>query len=464
MTRWAGIEELHLSRLRPPGPLPEVPLSLARLVDTHGPVDPVVVRSRPRGYEILSNAETWLAAQRAGWHEVPIELRDEIDDTRAAEIRRLSSRSQGPDPTEEARQFEAELARRCRDGRLPHGGVTRAARERVRSRSYLSHARRLLKLPPLVRQYVATGRLSAGHARALVTLRHARRRGRVTERILRDGLSVRETETLVRGATIPISVAWSETYPRRSEARPASTAARVGSSFTTATTSACWTGSSNVSASMWGSGSVAFGPRAPARSSPGAGGGGRSAGRGARCATARAARNRKAVRPCALQAASRRLRTLCLSRWTPSKESWLHRLTAARRSTPEVYRSRRTCTSRRPPRGISPKRVPTSRRAARLQRRSAIAAPACPAQRRWERLEGRPVPPRRTTPPFGGPEDARERARRSPDAKGAPSPKSGERVQGHARDVKFATDGFRRERVGCAHRRFHNPGTDQHLP
>ena len=199
MTRWVGIEELHLSPLRPPGPLPEVPLALARLVGSHGPVDPVVVRSRQRGFEILSNAETWLAAQRAGWNEVPIESRDDIDDAEAAEILRLSSRSQGCDPLEEARQFEAELARRCRDGRLPHGEVTRLARERGRTRSYVAHALRLLKLPPRVRQYVASGQLSAGHARALVTLRDSRRQERVAERILRDGLSVRATEALVRG-------------------------------------------------------------------------------------------------------------------------------------------------------------------------------------------------------------------------------------------------------------------------
>ena len=148
MARWAGIEELHLSPLRLPGPLPEVPSSLARLVDSHGPVDPVVVRSRPRGYEILSNAETWLAAQRGGWHEVPIEIRDEIEDAEAAEILRLSNRSQGSDPIEEARQFDAELARRCPDGRRPHGAITRLARERGRTRSYVAHALRLLKLPP----------------------------------------------------------------------------------------------------------------------------------------------------------------------------------------------------------------------------------------------------------------------------------------------------------------------------
>ena len=179
--------------------MPEVPPSLARLVDAHGPVDPVVVRPGPRGYEILSNAETWLAAQRAGWHEVPVEIRDEIDDAQATEILRLSTRIQGTDPIEEARQFDEELAWRRRDGSRPHGAITRLARERGRTRSYVAHALRLLKLPPLVQRYVAVGRLSAGHARALVVLRDARRQERAAERILRDRLSVRATEALVQG-------------------------------------------------------------------------------------------------------------------------------------------------------------------------------------------------------------------------------------------------------------------------
>ena len=197
MTRWAGIDQLHLSPLRPPGPLPEVPSSLALLVDLHGPVDPVVVRSRPRGYEIVSNAETWLAAQRGGWHEVPIEIRDEIDDAQATEILRLAGRVQGCDPIEEARQLDAELTRRSPEGHRRRGAITTLARERGRSRSYVSHALRLLTLPARIQQYVADGQLSAGHARALVALRDPRRQERMAERIVRDGLSVRATEAQI---------------------------------------------------------------------------------------------------------------------------------------------------------------------------------------------------------------------------------------------------------------------------
>ena len=199
MTRWAGIEELHLSPLRPPGPLPEVPLGVVRLVESCGPVNPVVVRSGPRGYEILSNVETWLAAQRAGWHEVPIEVRDEIGDPQASEILGLNAGGERFDPIEEARQIEAELARRFPDGRCRHGAISRLARERGRSRSYVSHALRLLRLPRGIQHQVASGRISAGHARALVTVRDARSQERLAERVVREGLSVRATEALARG-------------------------------------------------------------------------------------------------------------------------------------------------------------------------------------------------------------------------------------------------------------------------
>ena len=199
MARWAGIEECYLSPLRPPGPLPEVPLGVVRLVESYGPISPVVVRSGPRGYEILANVETWLAAQRTGWHEVPIDVREEIGDPEAREILALGARGEVFDPIEEARQIEAELARRCPDGRHRHGAITQLARERGRSRSYVSHALRLLKLPRGIQQQVASGRISAGHARALVTVRGARRQERLADRIVRDGLSVRAAEALARG-------------------------------------------------------------------------------------------------------------------------------------------------------------------------------------------------------------------------------------------------------------------------
>ena len=200
MATWAGIEQLYLSPARPRGPLPDVPPSLQRVVDAHGPIDPVVVRARGCRYEILSNTETWLAAQRAGYREVPVDVRDDITDEDASAILMLTSGAGRSDPIEEARQLDAHLHRLCAgDPRRRHGAVTRLARVLGKSRTHLSHTLRLLKLPVRIQHLVSTRQLSAGHARALVALNDVRRQQRLAEKIIRLGLSVRQTEAEAQG-------------------------------------------------------------------------------------------------------------------------------------------------------------------------------------------------------------------------------------------------------------------------
>ena len=203
MAEWVGIELLNFSRRRPRGSLPEVPASLQRLVEAHGPIDPVVVRPRGMGYEILSNAETWLAAQRAGWHEVPIDIREDITDDDATAILALSSGAGRLDPIEQARHLEAHLDRICRSGRQRrYGAITRLAHELGESRTHISHTLRLLRLPVRIQQRVAAGDLSTGHARALLSVKDPRRQQRLAERILQQRLSVREAEAAAQGRRI----------------------------------------------------------------------------------------------------------------------------------------------------------------------------------------------------------------------------------------------------------------------
>ena len=204
MADWAGIEQLHLSPARPKGSFPVVPAALQRLVETHGPIEPVVVRRNGTRFEILSNAETWLAAQRAGWPEVPIAVRDGVTDDEASAIVALTSGAGRSDPIEEARRYEAELERVCAGNRASrHGAVTRLARALGKSRTHVSHALRLLTLPARIQHLVARGELSAGHARALVTVRDARRQVRLAERIVLQRLSVRAAEAAAQGRRIP---------------------------------------------------------------------------------------------------------------------------------------------------------------------------------------------------------------------------------------------------------------------
>lgn len=200
MPQWAGIDQLYLSPARPRSPLPEVPRALQLLVDEHGPIAPVVVRSHGHRYEILSNVETWLAAQRAGRYEVPIDVRDDLSDADAAAILAVTGRAGGSDPIGEARELSRQLDRLCAESRRGrHGAVSRLASLLGKSRTHISHTLRLLKLPLRIQQLVATGQLTSGHARALVTVKDPRRQQRLAERIIRHGLSVRETEAAAQG-------------------------------------------------------------------------------------------------------------------------------------------------------------------------------------------------------------------------------------------------------------------------
>lgn len=203
MADWAGIEQLYLSPARPRGSLPVVSDTLQRLVESHGPIDPIVVRPRGPRYEILSNAETWIAAQRAGWHEVPVAIRDDLTDDEAQAILALTSGAGRSDPIEEAHRYEAHLERLCAgERRRRHGAITLLARLLDKPRTHISHALRLLKLPVRIQHLVARGELSAGHARALVTVKDARRQWRLAERIVRQRLSVRDAEAAAQGRRI----------------------------------------------------------------------------------------------------------------------------------------------------------------------------------------------------------------------------------------------------------------------
>lgn len=198
MSTWVGIEQLQLSPLRPRGPLPRVSPGLLRLVREHGPVNPVVVRPIENGrYEIISNVETWLAAQQAGQHQVPVEVRDDLGEEEAAALMAQAARATAPDPIAEAEDFAERLE--ALGGTRARGAVARLAREVGKPRTYVSHALRLLKLPARVQDMVRRGELTAGHARALVGITDRRRCLRLAERIVRDRLSVRDAEELARG-------------------------------------------------------------------------------------------------------------------------------------------------------------------------------------------------------------------------------------------------------------------------
>jgi ParB family chromosome partitioning protein len=186
------VELLRPSPLQPRRHFAEDELeALAASVREHGVLQPLLVRPAPQGapgYEIVAGERRWRAAQRAGVHEVPVVVR-ELGDRAALELA-LVENVQRADlaPLEEAEAFHRLMEE--------FGHTQEALAEVVgKSRSHIANTLRLLGLPPALRAMLGDGHLTAGHARALLPAREPERLAAI---VVDKGLSVRQTEDLVR--------------------------------------------------------------------------------------------------------------------------------------------------------------------------------------------------------------------------------------------------------------------------
>lgn len=161
--------------------------SLAASIAEVGVVQPVIVRKALEGYEIIAGERRWRAAQRAGLRNVPALVRD-ADDKGALEAAVVENvHRQDLNALEEAAGYRQLMD----DFGLTQEDV--AARV-GRSRSAVANTVRLLNLVPAVQRLVIEGRLSAGHGRALLTFEDESAQQALAEEIVREGLTVRETE------------------------------------------------------------------------------------------------------------------------------------------------------------------------------------------------------------------------------------------------------------------------------
>jgi ParB family chromosome partitioning protein len=170
---------------------------LAQSIREHGVLEPLVVRrlshDGPTGdkFEIVAGERRWRAAQRAGLRELLVVVKD-VSPREAFEIALIENvQREDLNPVELAEALD----RLIRE----HGHTQEALAERIgKDRTTIANSLRLLKLPPRVRQLVIDGALSEGHARALLGAAQAAAIEALAERVVRTGLSVRETEKLVR--------------------------------------------------------------------------------------------------------------------------------------------------------------------------------------------------------------------------------------------------------------------------
>lgn len=165
---------------------------LAASIREHGIVEPILVRKEGGRYRILAGERRWRAAQRAGLREVPALVR-EATDREAFELALVENLQRADlNAIEEAEAYDVLAS--------DHGLTQEEIATRVgKERSTVANALRLLKLPEEVRDAVRTGQLDMGHARALLGLGGAEEMKKLAQRAVREGLSVRALEGLIRG-------------------------------------------------------------------------------------------------------------------------------------------------------------------------------------------------------------------------------------------------------------------------
>ena len=186
------IDYLEPSPLQPRRHFPEAELAaLAASMRSHGVLQPLLVGPAPRpaaAYEIVAGERRYRAAQLAGLTELPVVVRA-LDDRQVLELALVENlQRQDLSPLEEAQAF----ARLVTDFGRNHEEIAAAV---GRSRSYVANTIRLLQLPEAVRRMLEEGRLTAGHARALLA---ASEPERLAHLVVERGLTVRQTEALVR--------------------------------------------------------------------------------------------------------------------------------------------------------------------------------------------------------------------------------------------------------------------------
>lgn len=190
--RMIRLREIEPNRHQPRKTFDEEELNeLADSIRTYGVITPLIVVKEDKHYMIIAGERRWRAAKLAGLKEVPAVVR-EYTERQIAEIALVENIQRSDlNPIEEASAYDKLMN--------DYGMTQEELSERIaRSRSTIANALRLLRLPEDVREMVADGRLSPGHAKALLGLDNTAKLSETAQIVFLQDLSVRETEALVR--------------------------------------------------------------------------------------------------------------------------------------------------------------------------------------------------------------------------------------------------------------------------
>ncbi len=169
---------------------------LAQSILQHGIIQPLVVRLHGDRYQLVAGERRWRAARIAGLKDVPAVIQ-EISDDRLLEITLIENvQREDLNPIELAVAFD----RMARELQLSHEEI---GQRTGKDRSTIANSIRLLQLPPDVQQLVAERRISPGHARCLLTLPSEELQRKLAEKVVAQGLSVRQVERLTKKLSEP---------------------------------------------------------------------------------------------------------------------------------------------------------------------------------------------------------------------------------------------------------------------
>lgn len=186
------IQEIHPSPWQPRRLLSEEGIvELAQSIREKGILQPLVVRKKGDGYELIIGERRWRAAQRAGLKQVPILLK-EATDQEVIELALIENlQREDLNPLEEAQAYQRLIAE--------FAYTQEALAQRIgKDRSSVANTIRLLKLPEEVQDAVERNAISMGHARALLALNNEKEQISFCRKIVKKGFSVRETENGIR--------------------------------------------------------------------------------------------------------------------------------------------------------------------------------------------------------------------------------------------------------------------------
>ncbi|MFH1877786.1 MAG: ParB/RepB/Spo0J family partition protein [Candidatus Omnitrophota bacterium] len=165
---------------------------LVQSVKEQGVIQPILVRPLRNGYELVAGERRWRAAQQLEMQEIPAIIREDIDDANSLEISLIENvQREELNPIEEAEAYQ-EL------GRQFSYTLDKIGRMVGKNKTTISNSLRLLSLDEEIRKFIVGGELTTGHAKVLLSVANEQKRKAIAKTIIKQGISVREAEQIVR--------------------------------------------------------------------------------------------------------------------------------------------------------------------------------------------------------------------------------------------------------------------------